>query len=165
MIRSLASWKRRRSIGSGQWYGLLRLVNGRTESWSADLRHDILDNLATSGSSKSHIQLSLSSEISTLRHLTFEQKRVFHGGLSLLSPAQQVPVPPLGESISDGVIATVLKEQGDEVEEDEPLLQIETDKVTIDVRSPVAGVVDAILVSFDRAFQASAIRCVIFAGF
>lgn len=59
----------------------------------------------------------------------------------------QVLVPPLGESITDGTIASILKQPGDSVEEDEPLLQIETDKVTIDVRSPQTGTVEAILVS------------------
>jgi len=61
--------------------------------------------------------------------------------------ALQVQVPPLGESITDGTIASILKKPGDSVEEDEPLLQIETDKVTIDVRSPQAGTVETILVS------------------
>ena len=74
-------------------------------------------------------------------------RRRFHGGLTQMrSSALQVPVPSLGESISDGVIASVLKSAGDEVEEDEPLVQIETDKVTIDVRAPTAGTIDAILV-------------------
>jgi 2-oxoglutarate dehydrogenase E2 component (dihydrolipoamide succinyltransferase) len=41
----------------------------------------------------------------------------------------QVKIPPLGESISDGTVAAVLKQPGDKVEEDEPILQIETDKV------------------------------------
>lgn len=41
----------------------------------------------------------------------------------------------------------MLKEAGQRVEEDEPILQIETDKVTVDVRAPSAGVVEAILVS------------------
>ncbi|GJP33339.1 hypothetical protein CLOM_g17883 [Closterium sp. NIES-68] len=55
-----------------------------------------------------------------------------------------VLVPTMGESIKDGSIATVLKAAGDSVEEDEVIAQIETDKVTIDVRSPRAGVVQKI---------------------
>eukprot|EP00890_Picochlorum_soloecismus_P005363 jgi/Picsp_1/5828/NSC_03187-R1_2-oxoglutarate dehydrogenase e2 subunit len=61
----------------------------------------------------------------------------------------QVKVPPLGESITDGVIASILKQSGDAVEEDEALLQIETDKVTVDVRAPVSGIVKQILVKAD----------------
>ncbi|KAL0308308.1 UNVERIFIED_CONTAM: 2-oxoglutarate dehydrogenase complex 2, mitochondrial [Sesamum radiatum] len=47
----------------------------------------------------------------------------------------------MGESISDGTLATFLKKPGDRVEVDEPIAQVETDKVTIDVNSPEAGVI------------------------
>ncbi|CAN1242978.1 Dihydrolipoyllysine-residue succinyltransferase component of 2-oxoglutarate dehydrogenase complex 2, mitochondrial [Linum perenne] len=50
-------------------------------------------------------------------------------------------VPFMGESITDGTLATFLKKPGDRVEVDEPIAQIETDKVTIDVASPEAGVI------------------------
>ncbi|KAL0302597.1 UNVERIFIED_CONTAM: 2-oxoglutarate dehydrogenase complex 2, mitochondrial [Sesamum angustifolium] len=50
-------------------------------------------------------------------------------------------VPFMGESISDGTLATFLKQPGDRVEVDEPIAQVETDKVTIDVNSPEAGVI------------------------
>ncbi|KAL0410273.1 UNVERIFIED_CONTAM: 2-oxoglutarate dehydrogenase complex 2, mitochondrial [Sesamum latifolium] len=50
-------------------------------------------------------------------------------------------VPFMGESISDGTLATFLKKPGDRVEVDEPIAQVETDKVTIDVNSPEAGVI------------------------
>ncbi|XP_041003113.1 dihydrolipoyllysine-residue succinyltransferase component of 2-oxoglutarate dehydrogenase complex 2, mitochondrial-like [Juglans microcarpa x Juglans regia] len=48
-------------------------------------------------------------------------------------------VPFMGESITDGTLANFLKKPGDRVEVDEPIAQIETDKVTIDVVSPEAG--------------------------
>ncbi|KAH9651925.1 Dihydrolipoyllysine-residue succinyltransferase component of 2-oxoglutarate dehydrogenase complex 1 [Citrus sinensis] len=47
----------------------------------------------------------------------------------------------MGESITDGTLAKFLKGPGDRVELDEPIAQIETDKVTIDVASPEAGVI------------------------
>ncbi|KDO54702.1 hypothetical protein CISIN_1g012142mg [Citrus sinensis] len=50
-------------------------------------------------------------------------------------------VPFMGESITDGTLAKFLKQPGDRVEMDEPIAQIETDKVTIDVASPQAGVI------------------------
>ncbi|KAM3744193.1 hypothetical protein ACB098_06G033900 [Castanea mollissima] len=50
-------------------------------------------------------------------------------------------VPFMGESITDGTLASFLKSPGDRVEVDEPIAQIETDKVTIDVTSPEAGVI------------------------
>ncbi|KAM5585526.1 dihydrolipoyllysine-residue succinyltransferase component of 2-oxoglutarate dehydrogenase complex 2, mitochondrial [Rosa sericea] len=51
-------------------------------------------------------------------------------------------VPFMGESITDGTLATFLKKPGDRVEVDEPIAQIETDKVTIDVASPESGVIE-----------------------
>nr|GLL22565.1 dihydrolipoyllysine-residue succinyltransferase component of 2-oxoglutarate dehydrogenase complex 2, mitochondrial-like isoform X4 [Ipomoea trifida] len=50
-------------------------------------------------------------------------------------------VPFMGESISDGTLATFLKKPGDRVEVDEAIAQVETDKVTIDVTSPEAGII------------------------
>ncbi|KAK9818665.1 hypothetical protein WJX74_000957 [Apatococcus lobatus] len=60
-----------------------------------------------------------------------------------------VQVPSMGDSITEGTIASVLKQQGESVAEDETILQIETDKVTIDVRAPKAGKLEAVLVSAD----------------
>lgn len=68
----------------------------------------------------------------------------------------QVAIPALGESITDGTVAAILKAPGDSVEEDEPIVQIETDKVTIDVRAPRAGIIDAILVSGGRGAAGAA---------
>nr|GMC74535.1 dihydrolipoyllysine-residue succinyltransferase component of 2-oxoglutarate dehydrogenase complex 1, mitochondrial-like [Ipomoea batatas] len=50
-------------------------------------------------------------------------------------------VPFMGESISDGTLATFLKKPGDRVAVDEAIAQVETDKVTIDVTSPEAGII------------------------
>lgn len=68
-------------------------------------------------------------------------------GSSVLHDAIQVP--NMGESITEGTIASIDKEVGDAVDEDEVIAQIETDKVTIDVRAPAAGVIDKILVSVE----------------
>ncbi|GAB4826561.1 hypothetical protein Ancab_033455 [Ancistrocladus abbreviatus] len=54
-------------------------------------------------------------------------------------------VPHMGESITDGTLAKLLKQPGDPVAVDEPIAQIETDKVTIDVVSPEAGVIQKFL--------------------
>ncbi|KAJ7963779.1 Dihydrolipoamide acetyltransferase component of pyruvate dehydrogenase complex [Quillaja saponaria] len=56
-----------------------------------------------------------------------------------------VVVPPLAESIADGTLAKFLKNPGDSVKMDEPIAQIETDKVTIDVPSPESGVIQKFL--------------------
>jgi 2-oxoglutarate dehydrogenase E2 component (dihydrolipoamide succinyltransferase) len=55
-----------------------------------------------------------------------------------------VVVPFMGDSVPDGVIAAILKKPGDAVAVDEIVAQIETDKVTIDVRSPVAGKIESV---------------------
>ncbi|XP_054786789.1 dihydrolipoyllysine-residue succinyltransferase component of 2-oxoglutarate dehydrogenase complex 1, mitochondrial-like [Prosopis cineraria] len=54
-------------------------------------------------------------------------------------------VPFMGESITDGTLANFLKKPGDRVEVDEPIAQIETDKVTIDVNSPEAGIIQKLV--------------------
>lgn len=66
-----------------------------------------------------------------------------------------VTIPALGESISDGTVASLLKKAGDTVEEDEPIVSIETDKVTVDVRAPQAGVILAVLVRWQERAEES----------
>jgi 2-oxoglutarate dehydrogenase E2 component (dihydrolipoamide succinyltransferase) len=54
--------------------------------------------------------------------------------------ATDVQVPALGESITEGTLAQWLKKPGEAVAQDEPIASLETDKVTVEVPSPVAGV-------------------------
>jgi 2-oxoglutarate dehydrogenase E2 component (dihydrolipoamide succinyltransferase) len=56
----------------------------------------------------------------------------------------EILVPPLGESVSSATVARWLKKAGEAVAADEPLVELETDKVTVEVNSPSAGVIDAI---------------------
>ena len=60
-------------------------------------------------------------------------------------PNTVVKMPQLGESVSEGTIGRWLKKPGDRVERDEPLVEIQTDKVNAEVPSPVAGVLQQIL--------------------
>jgi 2-oxoglutarate dehydrogenase E2 component (dihydrolipoamide succinyltransferase) len=60
--------------------------------------------------------------------------------------AIDILVPDLGESITEGTVATWLKEPGDPVAADEPLLELETDKATLEIPAPTAGVLSEILV-------------------
>jgi 2-oxoglutarate dehydrogenase E2 component (dihydrolipoamide succinyltransferase) len=55
-----------------------------------------------------------------------------------------IVVPTLGESVSSATVARWLKQAGDAVAADEPLVELETDKVTVEVNAPVAGVISAI---------------------
>src|SRR5690349_20366379 len=54
--------------------------------------------------------------------------------------ATDVQVPALGESITEGTLAQWLKKPGEAVAADEPIASLETDKVSVEVPSPVAGV-------------------------
>src|SRR3989337_2393006 len=58
-----------------------------------------------------------------------------------------VSVPTLGESITEGTLAQWLKKPGDAVAVDEPIASLETDKVTVEVPSPVAGIFGEALVN------------------
>jgi 2-oxoglutarate dehydrogenase E2 component (dihydrolipoamide succinyltransferase) len=58
--------------------------------------------------------------------------------------ATEIRVPTLGESVTEATIGQWLKKEGDTVAVDEPLVELETDKVSVEVPSPVAGVLSAI---------------------
>jgi 2-oxoglutarate dehydrogenase E2 component (dihydrolipoamide succinyltransferase) len=55
-----------------------------------------------------------------------------------------IKVPAMGESVTEATIARWLKKEGDAVRQDEPLVELETDKVSVEVPSPVAGVLASI---------------------
>ena len=56
----------------------------------------------------------------------------------------QIVVPPMGESVSEATVAKWLKKAGDSVRMDEPLVELETDKVTLEVNAQAAGVISEI---------------------
>ncbi len=60
--------------------------------------------------------------------------------------ATEVKVPTLGESVSEATVGQWLKKPGDAVKLDEPIASLETDKVAVEVPSPVAGVMGELLV-------------------
>jgi len=60
--------------------------------------------------------------------------------------ANQIIVPSLGESVSEATVSKWLKQVGEKVDSDEPLVELETDKVNIEVPSPLAGVLSSIKV-------------------
>jgi len=61
-----------------------------------------------------------------------------------------VTMPRLGESVTEGTVTRWLKQQGDRVEVDEPLLEVSTDKVDTEIPSPAAGVLSRIVVGEDE---------------
>jgi len=70
--------------------------------------------------------------------------------------SQSVKMPALGESVTEGTVTRWLKAEGDEVAVDEPLLEVSTDKVDTEIPSPVAGVLEKILVAEDETAQVGA---------
>jgi 2-oxoglutarate dehydrogenase E2 component (dihydrolipoamide succinyltransferase) len=59
----------------------------------------------------------------------------------------EIRVPTLGESVTEATVARWLKTPGERVERDEPVVELETDKVTLEVPAPQAGVIGAIQVA------------------
>src|SRR5437764_6175918 len=64
--------------------------------------------------------------------------------------SDSVQMPALGESVTEGTVTRWLKQVGEHVDVDEPLLEVSTDKVDTEIPSPVAGVLQRILVSEDE---------------
>src|SRR3712207_7044978 len=72
-----------------------------------------------------------------------------------------VTMPALGESVTEGTVTRWLKQEGDQVEVDEPLLEVSTDKVDTEIPSPAAGVLSKIIVSEDETVEVGAELAVI----
>ena len=60
--------------------------------------------------------------------------------------SEKITVPTLGESVTEATVSKWLKSQGDKVSADEPLVELETDKVNVEVPSPISGVLGNIAV-------------------
>jgi 2-oxoglutarate dehydrogenase E2 component (dihydrolipoamide succinyltransferase) len=67
-----------------------------------------------------------------------------------------VTMPALGESVTEGTVTRWLKAEGDSVAIDEPLLEVSTDKVDTEIPSPVAGVLQKIVVAVDQTVAVGA---------
>src|SRR5436305_13016823 len=64
-----------------------------------------------------------------------------------------VTMPRLGESVTEGTVTRWLKQEGERVEADEPLLEVSTDKVDTEIPSPAAGVLTRIVVREDETAE------------
>src|SRR3954451_23289114 len=72
-----------------------------------------------------------------------------------------VTMPALGESVTEGTVTRWLKQEGEQVEVDEPLLEVSTDKVDTEIPSPAAGVLTKIIVAEDETVDVGAELAVI----
>ena len=75
--------------------------------------------------------------------------------------SNNVVLPALGESVTEGTVTRWLKNIGDTVSVDEPLLEVSTDKVDTEVPSPFSGVLEQILVQEDEDAEVGQVLAVI----
>ncbi|WP_347350075.1 2-oxoglutarate dehydrogenase, E2 component, dihydrolipoamide succinyltransferase [Intrasporangium sp.] len=78
--------------------------------------------------------------------------------------SERVTMPALGESVTEGTVTRWLKDVGDRVEVDEPLLEVSTDKVDTEIPSPIGGTLQEILVREDETVPVGADLAVIGEG-
>src|SRR5512135_647601 len=69
----------------------------------------------------------------------------------------QIKVPAMGESVTEATVSKWFKKQGDAVKRDEPLLELETDKVTVEVPAPADGAIESISVEEGATVQVGAV--------
>src|ERR1700759_4984080 len=75
-------------------------------------------------------------------HLSLTTRRAPRGAIEM---AIEIRVPTLGESITEATVGKWFRKAGDSVSADEPLVELETDKVTLEVNAPSAGVLSEIV--------------------
>ncbi len=78
--------------------------------------------------------------------------------------SERVTMPALGESVTEGTVTRWLKNVGDSVEVDEPLLEVSTDKVDTEIPSPVAGTLLEIKVEEDETVEVGAELAIVGSG-
>ena len=71
--------------------------------------------------------------------------------------SNQILVPTLGESITEATVSKWLKQVGEEVDSDEPLVELETDKVNVEVPSPFSGILSSIKVKEGNIVEVGAL--------
>src|SRR4029078_1775995 len=69
----------------------------------------------------------------------------------------QITMPQMGESVTEGTVLGWLKQVGDRVEVDEPLVEVSTDKVDAEIPSPTAGTLVKILAEADETVQVGSV--------
>jgi len=78
--------------------------------------------------------------------------------------ATEITVPQLGESVTEGTIAEWLKQPGEAVAVDEPIVSLETDKVAVEVPSPVAGVIEELRAEVGDTVEVGAVLATVSEG-
>ena len=73
----------------------------------------------------------------------------------------EVPMPQMGESIAEGTVSKWLKQAGDTVERDEPILEISTDKVDAEIPAPSAGILVEVMVDEGQTVEVGTVVALI----
>ncbi len=76
----------------------------------------------------------------------------------------EIKVPTLGESVTTATVARWMKKPGERVERDEPIVELETDKVTVEVNAPEAGTIEAIAADEGAEVEVGSLLGTIVAG-
>lgn len=76
-----------------------------------------------------------------------------------MSVVADMKIPQLGESVTEGLLATWLKQVGDSVDVDEPLFEVTTDKVNVEIPSDFTGVVKKIFITEGTTVQVGTVVC------
>ncbi len=71
--------------------------------------------------------------------------------------AMEIRVPTLGESVTEATVGQWFKKPGDAVSQDEPLVELETDKVTVEVPAPASGSLSEIIVAEGETVEVGAL--------
>jgi len=76
----------------------------------------------------------------------------------------EIKVPALGESVASATVARWMKKPGDTVAADEPIVELETDKVTVEVPSPAAGTIESVVAAEGAEVEVGAVLGTVAAG-
>ena len=78
-------------------------------------------------------------------------------GMATRATSVQITMPQMGESVTEGTVLGWLKQVGDRVEADEPLVEVSTDKVDAEIPAPAAGTLVKILAEADETVQVGSV--------
>ena len=124
-----------------------------------DIEGTGVDNRVTKGDVLLYLNQIKHEDVSNLNNINKETKineRKVSG--------MDVLVPVLGESVVEATVSKWIKKQGEFVEVDEPIVELETDKVTLEVPAGVSGILDNLAVSEGDTVEVGALLAIIVAG-
>ena len=118
-----------------------------------------LDGRVTKGDVLLHLNSIKNNNKSNSKNLTSAKNISNRKGEKM-----DVMVPILGESVVEATVSKWIKKQGEFVEVDEPIVELETDKVTLEVPAPISGTLDNLAVSEGDTVEVGALLAIIIAG-